>query len=158
MNRRLMLGIVAAALASTALTTFAQDTKSVAGAYSPVSVPAYGDQPRGQMILTADGRYSIVLSRADLPKIAAGSRTQGTAEENKTVVHGSIAHTGSYTVDDGGKAITFHIETSTFANWNGTSQQRALKLQGDTLSYTVTQPSNGGAPNDVTWKRIGSRL
>ena len=64
MDRRLMLGIVAAALASTALTTFAQDTKSVAGAYSPVSVPAYGDQPRGQMILTADGRYSIVLSRA----------------------------------------------------------------------------------------------
>ena len=65
---------------------------------------------------------------------------------------------GAHTVDNGGKAITFHIETSTFANWNGTSQQRALKLEGDTLSYTVTQPSNGGAPNDVTWKRIGSRL
>lgn len=158
MNRRLTLLCVGAALASVALVSVAQDMKKVAGTYSPVTVPAYGDNPRGQMILTPDGRYSIVLSRRDLAKIAGGSRTQGTAEENKAVVHGSIAHAGRYTIDDGGKSITFHIETSTFPNWNGISQKRALKLQGDTLGYTVTQPSAGGAPNDVIWKRVASRL
>ena len=99
MNRRLMLGIVAAALASTAPTTFAQDMKSVAGAYAPVKIPAFGEQPRGQMILTQDGRYSIVLSRAEMPKIASGTRTDATPEENKMVVNGSIAHTGRYSVD-----------------------------------------------------------
>jgi len=30
------------------------------------------------------------------------------------VVDGSIAHYGRYTVDDGGKTLTLHIESSTF--------------------------------------------
>ena len=158
MNRRLMLGIVAAALASTAPTTFAQDMKSVAGAYAPVKIPAFGEQPRGQMILTQDGRYSIVLSRAEMPKIASGTRTDATPEENKMVVNGSIAHTGRYSVDDGGQSITFYVETSTFPNWNGTTQKRPLSLNGEMLGYRVMAPSAGGGPNETLWKRIGSKL
>jgi Lipocalin-like domain len=154
MNRRFALGLIAASSVLLALPAAAQTAKKVAGTYSPVSVPAYGEQPRGQMILTPDGRYSIVLSRADLPSIAGGSRTKGTSEENKAVVDGSIAHTGRYTIDDAGKAITFHIENSTFPNWNGTTQKRSLSLKGDTLTYTVNTPSNGGAPNEVTWRRV----
>ena len=155
MNRRYALGVIAAA-AATALAgnVAAQTTKSIAGTYSPVSVPAYGDKPRGQLILTADGRYSIVITRADMPKIASGSRTKATPEENKAVIDGSIAHSGRYTIEDGGRAITFHIETSTFPNWNGTSQKRPLSLKGDQLTYTVTTPSAGGAPNDVVWRRV----
>ena len=153
MNRRFTLAILAAVASFTALVAYAQSAKTVAGTYSPVIVSAYGDKPKGQMILTPDGHYSIVLSRNDLSKIASGSRTQGTPDENKAVVNGSIAHTGRYTVDDGCKSITFHIDTSTFPNWNGATQKRALKVKGDTLTYTVTTPSAGGAPNDVVWKR-----
>ena len=156
MNRRFALGVLAAALGSTALVApvMAQSTKTVAGTYSPVKVEAFGDKPRGQMILTADGHYSIVLSRAEMPKIASGTRTKATAEENKSVVDGSIAHSGRYTIDDGGKSITFHVETSTFPNWNGSTQKRPLTVKGDTLTYKVMAPSAGGAPNDVTWKRM----
>jgi hypothetical protein len=50
------------------------------------------------------------------------------------VVDGSIARFRRYTIDDGGKSITFDIETSTFPNWNGTT------------TYTVATPSGGGAP------------
>ena len=154
MNRRYALGVIAAAATALAGEAAAQTAKSVAGTYSPVTVPAYGDKPRGQMILTPDGRYSIVLSRAEMPKIASGSRTKATAEENKAVVDGSIAHSGRYTIDDGGKSITFHIETSTFPNWNGTMQKRPLSVKGELLVYTVATPSAGGAPNDVTWRRL----
>ena len=132
----------------------AQTAKSVAGTYSPVTVEAYGAKPRGQLILTPDGRYSIVLSRAEMPKIASGSRLKATPEENKTVVDGSIAHSGRYTVDDGGRSITFHIDTSTFPNWNGTTQKRPLSVKDDVLTYTVATPSGGGAPNDVVWRRV----
>ena len=72
----------------------------------------------------------------------------------KAIVDGSIAHFCTYTSDDGGKAITFHIETSTFPNWDGTTQKRSLKVKGNTLTYTVTAPSAGGPPNDVVWKRV----
>ncbi len=154
MNRRYALGVIAAAAAALASHATAQTAKGIAGTYSPVSVPAYGDKPRGQLILTPDGRYSIVITRAEMPKIASGSRIKATPEENKAVVDGSIAHSGRYTIDDGGRAITFHIETSTFPNWNGTTQKRPFSVKGDLLTYTVATPSGGGAPNDVTWRRM----
>jgi hypothetical protein len=143
MNRRYALGVIAAAATALAGHAAAQTAKSVAGTYRLVTVPAYGDKPRGQLILTPDGRYSIVITRAEMPKIASGSRTKATPEEQKAVVDGSIAHVGRYTIDDGGKAITFHIETSTFPNWNGTTQKRPFSMKGDLLTYTVAAPSGG---------------
>ena len=156
MIRKATLAAISAALllAQSAGPAAAQNVKSVAGTYSVVKVQAYGDNARGQMILGADGHYSIVLGRATLPKFAGGSRTKGTAEENKAVIDGSIAHVGKYTIDDGGKSITFHIDMSTFPNWDGTTAKRALKVAGDTLTYTVAAPSAGGPPNDVVWKRV----
>ena len=157
MNRRSTLLLVAASvsLAFAAGEAAAQATaKSVAGTYTAVSVPAFGDKPRGQMVLTANGRYSIVVAAATLPKVAAGARNKGTPAENKAVVDGSIAHYGRFAIEDGGKTITFHIEGSTFPNWDGTTQKRPLKSAGETLTYTVTAPSTGGAANDVTWKLI----
>jgi len=150
-----LLGIAAlAAFIAVSAAATAQTAKSLAGTYAPVSVPAFGDKPIGQMILTADGRYTIVVARNDLKKIAGGARTNGTVEENKMVVDGSIAHYGRYTVEDGGKTLALHIENSTFPNWNGTTQKRALKVSADTLTYNVATPSTGGAPNDVVWKRV----
>ena len=156
MIRKLSLAAICASLlfAQSAGPAAAQNVKSVAGTYSVVKVVAYGENARGQMILGADGHYSIVLARATLPKFASGSRTKGTAEEHKAVIDGSIAHAGKYTIDDGGKSITFHIEMSTFPNWDGTTAKRALKVAGDSLTYTVTSPSAGGPPNDVVWKRV----
>ena len=149
MTRTLLL----AALAALATGASAQTMKSVAGTYSAVSVPAYGDKPQGQLILTADGYYVQLIRRAGLKPIAAGARTKGTPEENQAVVHGSNAHFGRYTIDDGGKAITFIVETATFPNWDGKPQKRPLKVSGDVLSYEVAAPSGGGKPGEVTWRR-----
>src|SRR6202521_2456024 len=55
----------------------AQSAKTVAGTYAAFSIPAYGDKPRGMMVLGADGHYSIIIARAALPKFAANSRVKG---------------------------------------------------------------------------------
>ena len=156
MNRRACLAAMSAslAIAAYAVPAGAQSMKIIAGTYSVVSVNAYGANARGLMILGPDGHYSIVLGRSTLPKFAADSRVKGTAEENKSVVEGSIAHFGTYTVDDGGKSITFHVKMSTFPNWDGATMKRALKVAGDQLTYTVATPSAGGPANDVVWKRV----
>jgi len=157
MKRRSLLAAVAVALP---LSVFSASlaaqptTKSVAGTYSAVSVPAFGDKPYGQMILLPDGRYSIIVRRAKLAPVASGVRNKGTDAENKLLVDGSISHFGKYTIDDAGKSITFHVEQSSFPNWDGKPQKRALKVSGDTLTYTVTTPSDGGKPADVVWKRV----
>jgi len=157
MKRRSLLTAVAVALpfAVFSASLAAQPTtKSVAGTYSAVSVPAFGDKPYGQMILLPGGRYSIIVRRAKLAPVASGVRNKGTDAENKLLVDGSISHFGKYTIDDAGKSITFHVEQSSFPNWDGKPQKRALKVSGDTLTYTVTTPSDGGKPADVVWKRV----
>lgn len=150
-----ILGIgVAFVLAMASGSTLAQSVKSVAGTYTIVTQPAFGDNPRGRLILGTDGRFLLMLARTTLPKFAAGSRDKGTAEENKAVVSGSIANFGTYAIDAKDKTITLNIEASTYPNWDGTSQKRPLKVEGDKLSYTVGTPSGGGAPINVVWKRV----
>jgi len=143
-----------AALALPAGNAAAQGAKSVAGSYTIVSVAQFGDNPRGQMILGRDGHYSIILARTTLPKVAAGARDKGTAEENKAIVGGSIAHFGKYTVDAKEKTITFNVEASTFPNFDGSTFKRPFKVSGDQLTYTNKVLSGGGAAQDVVWKRV----
>src|ERR671939_476518 len=117
MQRKLVLALmIATPILGCATSVSAQTAKSVAGTYSGVSfvttdasgmsTPTFGDNPRAMMILTPQGRYSIVVMREDLPKFAANRRVKGTPEEYKAVVEGSIAHFGRYTIDDKGKTIT----------------------------------------------------
>jgi hypothetical protein len=81
----------------------------------------------GCLIFEADGRYGLILSRKDVPKFASNSRTNGTADENKAVVQGTISHFGRYTVS-ADKSIVFHIELSTYPNFNGTEQKRSFEF------------------------------
>ena len=157
MNRSTLTAIaVALPLAAFASAAAAQPTmKSVAGTYSAVSVPAFGDKPNGMLILASNGNYALIVRRAQLAPVAAGARNKGTDAENKALVDGSIAHFGKGSIDDGGKAITFHVDQSSFPNWDKKPQKRALKMTDTTLTYTVAAPSTGsGTPSDVVWKRI----
>lgn len=115
-------------------------------------VPMYGPNPQGLASFDRNGRYVVLIARADLPKFASGNRIEGTPEENKAVVHGSIAHFGRYTVDEAAKAITFHIETATFPNWSGGEQKRPFTLAGDELRWTTPAASGGGSA-EVVLKR-----
>lgn len=164
MQRRLVLAvIIATPVLGCGTNALAQTAKSVAGTYSGVSfvttdasgksTPTFGDDPRALMVLTPRGRYSLIVMRDNLPKFAANSRVQGTPEEYKAVVEGSIAHFGRYTIDDKGKSITFHVESSTFPNWDGMAQKRPLTVKGDALSYKVPAASAGGSAV-ATWRRI----
>jgi len=139
----------------------AQTAKDLVGAWIAVSNVAeqsgvksepYGANPQGMLIFEADGRYGLILSRKDVPKFASNSRTNGTADENKAVVQGTISHFGRYTVSPADKSIIFHIELSTYPNFNGTEQKRSFELVGDELKYTVPAFSGGGTAV-AAWKR-----
>lgn len=141
----------------------AQEAKKLAGTWGLVSnvatdasgkkEEAYGPTPKGQAIFTSNGRYSIFISKPDLPKFAANNRVKGTADENKAVIGGLIAHVGSYTVDEKDKSFTLKVEAASFPNWNGTSQRRPFSVSGNELKWNTPQASAGGS-NDLVWKRI----
>lgn len=115
-------------------------------------VPMFGPNPQGLAIFDGNGRYTLVLARSGQPKFASNNRMEGTPEENQAVVQGSISHFGRYTVNEADKTITFHIETSTFPNWNGAEQRRPFTLSGDELRW-VTPGASAGGSAEVVLKR-----
>ena len=150
--------VLCGGIASSAGGAYGQTAKEIAGTYTLVSftnqqgdktTDTYGPNPKGVMMLDANGRYVVVLMRPDLPRFASNNRSTGTAEEYKAVALGSFTHFGAYSVADG--HIVFHLEYTTFPNWNGREQRRALTVAGDELKYLVA--SSLGGTSTLVWKR-----
>ncbi|MGA9755148.1 MAG: lipocalin-like domain-containing protein [Desulfobaccales bacterium] len=136
--------------------------KQVQGSWTLVSIyveqdgkkiEPFGSQPRGLITLTPDGRFSYIMLKASLPKIAADNRLKGTAEENQAIVQGSLAAYGTYkVVNEKEHAVQVHIEGSTFPNWDGQDQKRTWTVKGDELTITNPYASVGGIAY-LVWKR-----
>jgi hypothetical protein len=153
---RLGSGIFALSVCLSLVTTtnnaLAQSAKELVGTWTPVSVEAFGPNPKGLLIFQENGRFSLQLMRATLPKFASNKRNAGTAEENKEVVSGSIAYYGTYSIS--GTELTLHMEGCTFPNWTQTDQKRTnVSITGDELKYTNPAPSVGGSPAVLVWRR-----
>ena len=116
-------------------------------------VQSYGANPSGTLMLDAQGRFSLVLIRSDLPKFASNNRDHGTPEENKAVIQGSLANIGTYSVNDADRSLIMHVENSSFPNWKGTEQKRMIAtITRDELKWHNPFASNGGTAQ-LIWKR-----
>ena len=120
-------------------------------------IDEYGPNPKGLLIFDSNGRYSVIIMRADLPKFAANKSDQGSAQENQAIAAGLVAHFGTYSVNDADKTLTSHVEASSFPNASGIDQRRTIvSLTADELIYglpaTVT-----GTKAEVVWKRVTGR-
>jgi hypothetical protein len=115
--------------------------------------PFWGNNPKGLVIFTENGRYSSHVLRADRPQFAAKSRTKGTAEENKAAVQGGIASYGTYTVNEANQTFTIRFEGSTYPNLEGIEQTRPFKISGEELRVTNPAPSAGGPPSEIVYRR-----
>ena len=162
MKRRLVVTLLGLAI-SFALPTFAQQAKDLVGTWTLVSITLekdgkttdfYGPNPQGQIAFDPNGRISEIITRSDLPKLASNNRREGTPEENKAVVQGSIAYFGTYSVSETDKTYTLHVESCTFPNWNGTERKYSFDISGDELTVTPTSaPSTGTGTDRLVWKR-----
>jgi len=112
----------------------------------------FGPNPTGILMFDANGRISLQILGSRLPKIAANNRQEGTTEENKAIVQGTLCFFGTYTVSEADGSLNLHIESSSFPNWNGTDQKRFQTLTGDELKWTNPAPASGGTAY-VVWKR-----
>ena len=156
------LGLLCLGVVLSAGAVFAQTAKDLAGTWTLVSnvteqggnkTDTFGPNPKGILIVDANGRYVLAIARADLPKVASNNRTTATPEENKAIAQGSITHFGTLSVNAADKTMTFKIETyTTFPNADGTEQKRPFTVTDDELKLTVPASSGGGTATAV-WKR-----
>ena len=170
MKRSTVLSVTAASLVTLAAAFLARDAvaqsprEQIVGAWTLVSadsvrpdgsrVAVFGSNPKGIMIFSRDGHFALVQMRAELPRIVARSRDQGTPEENKAIVEGSIAYFGTYSINEVEKTMTLKLEGSTFANILGAGEQKRIitSLTQEELKFTNPRTPSG-ATLEVGWKR-----
>jgi hypothetical protein len=114
----------------------------------------FGSNPKGMVVYDANGRFSLVLQRATLPKFASSNRMTGTAEENKAIVQGSIAYFGRYSVDEKEHKIILHYEGSTYPNWDGEDQSRLIEISGDQLKTISPVSAVGGGEVHLVLRHV----
>ena len=70
------------------------------------------------------------------------------------VASGSIAYTGTYTVDENTKTIHVKVETSTFRNHVGAPNQRRIvtSITADEMKFTNPR-TTAGVTLEIVWKR-----
>jgi Lipocalin-like domain len=155
MNSRISiaLGTIALLCAGLPRAAVAQTAKDLVGSWTVISVdnvspdgartPAFGPNPKGIVIFGDDGRYAELIMRSDLPKIAAANRAQGTPDENKAIVQGTLAFFGPYSVT--GNVVTLAVEGSNYPNWTGGDQKRTVTaFTHDQMTWTNSSGSGGG--------------
>jgi len=170
MNRRILLSLSAITVLGLAMlpTSAVSQQKTVKeqliGTWTFVSAVAtnkegakssdrWGPNAKGLIIFEANGRYSFMISRSDIPKFAVNNVNQGTEEENTAVVKGIIANFGTWSVDETTKTITTNIEAASFPNLNGNSQKRVISsLTADELRYT-NPAGAAGTVDEAVWRR-----
>jgi hypothetical protein len=104
------------------------------------------------LVFDAEGRFVEVLAVADIPKFTSNNRDNGTPNENRAVVRGSVSFFGTYSLDANG-SLTLHIERSSFPNYNGTDQKRSItSLTATELKWDNPANTVGGA-SETVWKR-----
>ena len=111
-----------------------------------------GRNPKGLFILDSSGRYALMIFRPDIPKVASNNRNTATAEENKAIVLGSLAHFGTYSVNEKDGTYSIRPEASTYPNWVGVEQIRSFSISKDELKIINPSGSRGGT-STLIWKR-----
>jgi hypothetical protein len=114
----------------------------------------WGPNSKGLLIMTDNGRFSLQIMRTDRPKYKSETRMKGTLIENQATSRGTISYFGAFAVAEPDRMLTFHIESSTFPNLNGTEQKRVFTLANDELKYENPSPRRAGPPTVFDWKRL----
>jgi hypothetical protein len=112
-----------------------------------------GPNPKGLFIFDRSGRYAFLMFLPDLPKFASNSRDKGTPEENRAIVVGSLAHFGTYSVNEKEGSFSVRPEASTFPNWVGIDQKRLFSISKDEFKMTNPSSSRGSGVNTLILKR-----
>jgi Lipocalin-like domain len=96
----------------------------------------FSDEPQGIFVLLPNGIYSHIIMAKDLPRVRSGKFKETTLAEAEKLAEGTLAHFGTYTVDEQAGKFTVIVRKSSFPNIDGATQVRTItKLDRDNLHY-----------------------
>src|SRR5215217_1312344 len=113
-----------------------------------------GSDALGSLLYTADGHFSVTISKEGRGGFAAGDLLGGTTEEKAPAVEGSVAYAGRYSFH--GDRVVHHVELSLFLTWVGTDQQRSVERTGNRLTFSASPLLLAGTRQCPAWSGSGS--
>ncbi|MGE8450038.1 MAG: lipocalin-like domain-containing protein, partial [Pseudomonadales bacterium] len=114
---------------------------------------AFAKGTPGILIFDNTGHFSSQIIQSNIPKFVSNNRKEGTADEFKAVAMGILSYFGTYSLEDSGKTLIQHVESSSFPNFNGTNRTWAIAITGDELTISGQAAASGGR-NILKWKRV----
>lgn len=114
--------------------------------------PLYGAEPKGTLILAADGRYATISVSSDRLTFKSNNRLQGTTEENQSAVRGTNASFGTWSAEEASQSLILRFEGNLFRNLEGTDSKRAVTLVGDMMTVINPAPGVGGRA-EIAYRR-----
>ena len=108
----------------------------------------------GYLLYSADGHFSVTISRRGRPGFAAGDLLGGSIEEKARAMEGLVAYAGRYRFL--GDRVIHHVELSLFPNWVGSDQERWVELAEDRLILSASPLLLAGKQQvpRLVWERV----
>jgi hypothetical protein len=137
--------------------------EEIAGTWSVVSeyveqngkrTELFGKNPNGVITFDLSGYFVGLIQSDQLPKISSNNRMEATDFENRSILKGSLAYYGKYTVNGKKGEVNFHFNGSTYPNWIGMDQTRKFTIVGDKLDLTVPVTTVGPGVAHLVLKRL----
>ena len=116
---------------------------------------AGGGDEKGIAMFDAQGNFTWLIMGAARKPFKANNRMEGTLDEYKGAVQGTVAYWGTYTVNEAEKSVSFTIARSVFPNWDGTTRKSTITVAGDELKQVNAPIPSAKGPYvpKLVWKR-----
>jgi len=117
--------------------------------------PIFSANPKGTLILNANGRYAMILVDPDRPKKWTGkSRDSATVEELASAARGLVAQFGEWSVDESGKTLIRKNEGALNPTSAGREQKIEVSVSGDELRTIDGASGVSGGRAETVWRRV----
>jgi hypothetical protein len=108
---------------------------------------SFGPNLKGMLMLDRTGQFSLQLIGGERAKTSGNPRSP---------IGPAVAYFGTYSVGEGDKSLTYHVERSTFPDFEGTDQKATVTIAGDELRYVrapIPSPAGTFVPT-LEWRRV----
>jgi hypothetical protein len=114
----------------------------------------FGSNPKGVLMLQANGHYAQVFTRPARPKFKSNNRLTGTPEEIKAAWDGALAHFGTWSVIEADKTVLLRVDGSFYPNQEGSEDKRLVeRVSAEELKF-VNAASTAGGRTEAVFRRI----
>lgn len=112
-----------------------------------------GEDARGVLVYTPEGRMAVTLTAAQRPELPEGDPLGGDVQSRADAYSTCLAYVGTWELR--GEEVVHRIDVSLYPGWTGAEQVRPYTWDGEELVLRTppAQGPHGRTVNELAWRR-----